>query len=66
MLPKSFCWFGYLSGFSGLVMGVIFFPVYLQLVLIWSGWLAVLMWRQAGRRTHQHQRWLTRAINRKS
>lgn len=49
MLPKSFCWFGYLSGFSGLVMGVIFFPVYLQLVLVWAGWLAVLMWRQAAR-----------------
>lgn len=48
-LPKSFCRFGYLSGLSGLVMGLIFFPVYLQLVLIWSGWLAVLMWRQADR-----------------
>ena len=48
MLPKSFCWFGYLSGLSGLAMGVTFFPVYLQLVLIWSGWLAVLMWRRAG------------------
>ena len=46
-LPKSFCWFGYLSGRSGLVMGLTFFPVYLQLVLIWSGWLAVLMWRRA-------------------
>jgi hypothetical protein len=29
------------------VMGVIFFPVYLQLVLIWSGWLAVIMWRRS-------------------
>ena len=48
MLPKSFCWFGYLSGLSGLAMGVTFFPVYLQLVLIWSGWLAVIMWRRAG------------------
>jgi hypothetical protein len=48
MLPKSFCWFGYLSGFSGLAMGVIFLPLYLQLVLIWAGWLAVLMWRRAG------------------
>ena len=46
-LPKSFCWFGYLSGLSGLAMGVTFFPVYLQLVLIWSGWLAFLMWRRA-------------------
>ena len=49
LLPKGFCRFGYLSGLSGLVMGVIFFPVYLQLVLIWAGWLAVIMWRQAGR-----------------
>ena len=48
-LPKSFCWFGYLSGLSGVVMGVIFFPVYLQLVLIWSGWLAVVMWRRGSR-----------------
>ena len=46
-LPKSFCWFGYLSGLSGLVMGLTFFPVYLQLVLIWSGWLAILMWRRS-------------------
>lgn len=48
MLPKGFCRFGYVSGFSGLLMGVIFLPVYLQLVLVWSGWLAVLMWRRAG------------------
>jgi hypothetical protein len=46
LLPRSFCWFGYLSGFSGLVMSVIFFPVYLQLVMIWAGWLALLMWRK--------------------
>ena len=46
-LPKSFCWFGYLSGLSGLVMGITFFPVYLQFVLLWSGWLAVIMMRRA-------------------
>ena len=43
LLPKGFCRFGYLSGLSGLVMGLIFFPVYLQLVLIWAGWLALIM-----------------------
>lgn len=47
MLPKAFCWFGYLSGFTGLLMAVIFIPTYLLTVLIWSGWLAVLMLRRA-------------------
>ena len=46
MLPKAFCWFGYLSGFSGLVMAVTFIPAYLLAVLLWSGWLAVLMLRR--------------------
>jgi hypothetical protein len=66
LLPKGFCRFGYLSGLSGLVMGVIFFPVYLQLVLIWAGWLAVIMWRQAGRQPISTNAGSTRAINRKS
>lgn len=47
ILPKAFCWFGYLSGFTGLLMAVIFIPTYLLTVLIWSGWLAVLMLRRA-------------------
>ena len=47
MLPKAFCWFGYLSGFTGLIMGLTFIPIYLQTVLIWSGWLAFLMLRRA-------------------
>lgn len=47
MLPKVFCWFGYLSGFSGLVMAVTFIPAYLLAVLIWSGWLTIVMLRRA-------------------
>ena len=47
MLPRSFCWFGYLSGFTGLIMALTFIPIYLQTVLIWSGWLAFLMLRRA-------------------
>lgn len=47
MLPKAFCWFGFLSGFTGLIMAVTFIPTYLLTVLIWSGWLAVLMLRRA-------------------
>ena len=47
MLTKAFCWFGYLSGFTGLIMGLTFIPIYLQTVLIWSGWLAFLMLRRA-------------------
>ena len=44
-LPKAFCYFGYLSGFSGLLMGVFFLPVYLYLVLIWSAWLTFTLLR---------------------
>lgn len=47
MLPKAFCYFGFLSGFTGLIMALSFVPVYLLAVLIWSGWLAVLMLRRA-------------------
>jgi hypothetical protein len=47
MLPKAFCWFGYLSGFTGLLMAVTFIPTYLLMVLLWSGWLAVIMLRRA-------------------
>ena len=47
MFPKAFCWFGYLSGFTGLLMAVTFIPTYLLMVLLWSGWLAVIMLRRA-------------------
>jgi hypothetical protein len=47
ILSKAFCWFGYLSGFTGLLMAVTFIPTYLLTVLLWSGWLAVLMLRRA-------------------
>jgi hypothetical protein len=47
MLPRGFCWFGYLSGLTGLLMAVTFIPTYLLTVLLWSGWLAVLMLQRA-------------------
>lgn len=46
MLPKTFCYFGFLSGFTGLIMALTFIPAYLLTVLIWSGWLAVLMFQR--------------------
>lgn len=46
MLPKGFCWFGYLSGFTGLIMALTFIPTYLLTVLLWSGWLSVIMVRR--------------------
>jgi hypothetical protein len=49
-LPKAFCYYGYLSGFSGLLMGVYFLPVYLNLVLIWAVWLAIVLLRPSQER----------------
>lgn len=36
LLPRALCWFGYFSGFCGMVMGIMFVPLYLYTVLIWS------------------------------
>lgn len=44
-LPRSFAWYGYLSGAAGLAMAVAYVPVYLFTVLIWSLWLGVLLLR---------------------
>jgi hypothetical protein len=45
LLPAWFCYFGYLSGFMGVVQGVLFFPFYLQFVLIWSLLFAIVLFR---------------------
>ncbi len=44
-LPKGFSYFGFLAGISGLMLAVIFIPLYLQLYLIWSLWLGILLLR---------------------
>lgn len=46
-LPRAFGYFGYLSGLCGMLTGVVFLPVYLYTVLVWSLWLAVLLLRPA-------------------
>lgn len=45
-LPRTFCWFGYVSGAAGLLMAVAYIPVYLYTVLVWSAWLAVILLRR--------------------
>jgi hypothetical protein len=45
LLPAWFCYFGYLSGFMGVVQGVLFFPFYLQFVLVWSLLFAIVLFR---------------------
>lgn len=47
-LPRAFGYFGYFSGVCGLVMGVMFVPLYLYTVLVWSLWLSVLLLRPTG------------------
>ena len=44
-LSKAFCYFGFFAGVSGLMLAVVFVPVYLQLYLVWSLWLAISLWR---------------------
>ena len=44
-LGKGFCWFGYVSGACGLVMGIMFVPLYLYTVLVWSIWYGVSLLR---------------------
>lgn len=45
VLPRWFCYVGYVSGIMGLVQGVVFFPFYLQFVLIWSLLFAIVLFR---------------------
>ncbi len=44
--PKSFCWYGFLSGAFGLLMAVAYIPIYLYSVLVWAPWLGVLLLRR--------------------
>jgi hypothetical protein len=53
LLPRSFCWFGYFSGFCGMIMGIAFVPLYLYTVLIWSAWYAVVLLRLPARPSAQ-------------
>ena len=43
-LPVAFVYFSWLAGAAGLLLGMVFVPVYLQFDLLWSGWLAWLLW----------------------
>jgi len=45
LLPRAFCYFGYLSGLSGVLMGVAYVPVYLYLVLVWAVWYGSVLLR---------------------
>jgi hypothetical protein len=44
-LPRWFCYYGFLSGAAGLVMGFAYAPVYLFTVLLWSLWLGLYLVR---------------------
>lgn len=46
LLGRALCRFGYVSGFCGMVMGVMFVPLYLYTVLVWSGWYGVALLRR--------------------
>ncbi|RLA40372.1 MAG: hypothetical protein DRR42_25945 [Gammaproteobacteria bacterium] len=42
-LPRTFCYFGYLSALSGLLMAIAYIPVYLPLYFFWALWLAIIL-----------------------
>lgn len=45
MLGRWLCYFGYFSGFCGLLMAIMFVPLYLYTVLAWSLWFGVTLLR---------------------
>lgn len=45
-LPKTFCWYGFLSGAAGLLMAIAYIPVYLFTVLLWALWLSIILLRR--------------------
>jgi hypothetical protein len=45
-LPKTFCWYGCLSGAAGLLMAIAYIPVYLFTVLPWALWLGIILLRR--------------------
>lgn len=46
-LPKWLCYFGYFSGFCGVIMGVLFVPLYLYTVLLWSLGFGITLLRRS-------------------
>jgi hypothetical protein len=49
LLGRALCYFGYFSGFCGLLMGVTFLPLYLYTVLLWSLWYGLVLLRMPAR-----------------
>ncbi len=48
-LPKVFCYFGYLTGLAGLSMAFAYIPIHSTAFLIYSFWLAVVLFRNPPR-----------------
>jgi len=49
-LPKTFCYFGYLTGLAGLSMAFAYIPIHSTAFLIYSFWLAIVLFRNPPRR----------------
>ncbi len=49
-LPKVFCYFGYLTGLAGLSMAFAYIPVHSTVFLIYSFWLAIVLFRNPPRK----------------
>lgn len=45
LLGRGLCGFGYFSGFCGMLMGLMFVPLYLYTVLVWSAWFGMALLR---------------------
>ncbi len=45
-LPRSFAFYGLVSGGAGLLMAFVYVPIYLFTVLFWALWLGVLLLRR--------------------
>lgn len=45
-LPAGLCRFGYLAGATALLFTVVYVPLYLAFYLVWSGWLAGVLYRR--------------------
>lgn len=48
-LPRSYGYYGYVAGLSGLIMAFAYIPVYLLLYLVWAVWTMVVLARSATR-----------------
>jgi len=49
LLGRGLCYFGYLSGFCGLIMGLMFVPLYMYTTLVWSAWYGASLLRMPAR-----------------